>query len=202
MPRRKYIRGTVQERLTAYIRALPNGCWEWTGLISKAGYGVMGVDQEMLYAHRLVHELARGPIPDGLDLDHTCHDPALCTGGSTCQHRRCVNPYHTEPTTRGINVGRTRSSRFFVIHTVCAVGHPLTPDNVYRRGVSVMCKICTKARSIATHYRNYVPAPPRTHCKRGHPVTEDNIYLRKNGVRLCLTCLRQNTAEWRRNNNR
>lgn len=83
------------------------GCWLWTAALSR-GYGVFKAagSPRNQPAHRFAYELLVGPIPDGLDLDHLCHEPASCLGGESCAHRRCVNPAHLTPTTRGENIQR------------------------------------------------------------------------------------------------
>lgn len=59
------------------------GCWPWQGTISAGRYGVLGrVGGGNIYAHRLSYELTNGPIPDGLQVMHTCDNPP------------CVNPAH------------------------------------------------------------------------------------------------------------
>lgn len=50
----------------------------------------------MRRAHRVVYESLVGPIPAGLELDHTC------------RVRRCVNPDHLEPVTHAENQRRSR----------------------------------------------------------------------------------------------
>lgn len=70
------------------------GCWLWTGALTKAGYGVFGKGSRgegILYAHRFSFALYCGEIPDGLEIDHLCHQ------------RWCVNPYHLEAVTRRQN---------------------------------------------------------------------------------------------------
>lgn len=64
----------------------PNtGCWLWLGALCR-GYGHVGVTRggrfKTLIAHRAVWEHHRGPIPDGMVLDHIC------------RVRSCVNPDH------------------------------------------------------------------------------------------------------------
>jgi len=62
-------------------------CWVWQGHITIYGYGETGKHDR---AHRVSYELLRGPIPDGLQLDHLCHGRDLaCVGGNSCLHRRC-----------------------------------------------------------------------------------------------------------------
>lgn len=60
----------------------PSGCWIWTAARHKFGYGVHGLDNKAVLAHRRAWELYRGPIPAGLWVLHHCDVPA------------CVNPDH------------------------------------------------------------------------------------------------------------
>lgn len=71
-------------------------CWEWTGNITKNGYGVFspGGGEAVTSAHRWSYQSMVGPIPDGLDLDHLCYN------------RRCCQPLHLEPVLPGENVRR------------------------------------------------------------------------------------------------
>lgn len=57
--------------------------------------------------YRVHWEREFGPIPDGLDLDHECHnqDP-VCAGGNTCRHRACYNFKHIILDTRANNLAR------------------------------------------------------------------------------------------------
>lgn len=68
-----------------------DGCWLWTAARNRDGYGMFKVDA-MRLAHRVAYELLVGPIPAGMDLDHTCHAPA------------CVNPDHLRSTTHRQNL--------------------------------------------------------------------------------------------------
>jgi hypothetical protein len=72
-------------------------CWLWTGGTSNAGYGHFHpTKRQGKGAHRVAYELVRGPIPEGLELDHLCR---VVT---------CVNPDHLEPVTHAENMRRMR----------------------------------------------------------------------------------------------
>lgn len=53
------------------------GCWLWTDHPHTKGYGTIGVNGRLKFAHRVSYELARGPIPAGMLVCHTC-DTRLC----------------------------------------------------------------------------------------------------------------------------
>jgi hypothetical protein len=69
-------------------------CWDWTGGYYSGGYGALHVDGVLIHAHVFAYQQFVGPIPDGMRVDHNCHDPALCPTCAACPHRRCVNPEH------------------------------------------------------------------------------------------------------------
>lgn len=73
-----------------------SGCWLWTGAIAKNGYAVAGIPgtARARVAHRQYYEREKGPVPAGLDLDHTC------------RRRYCVNPDHLDPVSRSENTRR------------------------------------------------------------------------------------------------
>lgn len=77
-----------------------DGCWQWPGKPGRNGYGKVSRDNKPLYAHRAAYELAVGPIPDGLTIDHLCHN------------RMCVNPTHLEVVTRAENGRRGSLARW------------------------------------------------------------------------------------------
>lgn len=103
----------IVERIERRTERQPNGCWHYTGSLS-AGYGQIQTGsaadgtRKPRHVHRVAYESLVGPIPDTLQLDHTCHnDDPTCPGGRACLHRRCWNPEHLEPVTSGENTRRS-----------------------------------------------------------------------------------------------
>ena len=89
-----------------------DGCWPWTASLDGTGYGQIRHEGAALPAHRVVYEVLVGPIPEGYEVDHTCHNADVsCKGGPTCLHRRCVNPAHLEAVTASVNVTRCWAHR-------------------------------------------------------------------------------------------
>lgn len=127
-------------------------CWLWTGYVATDGYGRIGSNWKVLKTHRLAYELAYGPIPAGLVIDHLCHNRAGCTGkGRDCLHRRCVNPLHLEATTMRINTLRGNQFPFGNDH--CKRGHEFTPENTDYAPDGRRCRTCRRlayARRRAT----------------------------------------------------
>lgn len=71
-----------------------DSCWLWTAYVNDDGYGMFRDNGRLLSAHVWSYEHEHGPVPDGLELDHTC------------RVRACVNPAHLEPVTHAENVRR------------------------------------------------------------------------------------------------
>ena len=53
----------------------PDDCWPWAGPTNTQGYGVVSVNRRQVRAHRLAYELFVGPIPEGMEVCHTCDNP-------------------------------------------------------------------------------------------------------------------------------
>ena len=53
-------------------------CWEWTACIESNHYGRVWFNNRKALAHRVAYQLAKGEIPDGLVVRHTCDNPACC----------------------------------------------------------------------------------------------------------------------------
>jgi hypothetical protein len=112
---------TEQERFWAKVDVgHPLGCWTWTAALTN-GYGVFSLDgRKLIAAHRYAYMQLRGPIPDGMVIDHLCRNPP------------CVNPDHLEVVTRSDNVLRGYGQSAQHARTgLCKNGHVIAGDNVY-----------------------------------------------------------------------
>jgi len=135
---RLHRRGTVElttlpfeQRFWARVQK-GDGCWLWTGSCTSEGYGQVQRDRTFLLAHRVAYELLRGPVPDGLTIDHVC------------RVRNCVNPAHLEPVSSRINILRGDGLTAVNSRKDCCIrGHLLAGDNlrITPRGARA-CRAC------------------------------------------------------------
>lgn len=110
-------------------------CWLWLSAPRGIGYGGFYVGNgKTALAHRVSYELAKGPIPGGLDLDHLC------------RIRLCVRPEHLEPVTAQVNnlrgVGVASAN---VRKSACPQGHPYDKENTYAALGRRACRACHAA---------------------------------------------------------
>lgn len=140
-------RPSAEDRFDSYIHK-SDGCWQWTGGLISTGYGMFHPGHgESALAHRWAYERYVGPIPDGMVVDHTCHNGESCPPGP-CKHRRCVNPDHLEVVGIVENVNRSHNSNIQKTH--CPRGHEYTPENtrihVLSKGTGRSCRECARTR--------------------------------------------------------
>lgn len=157
---------TTQERFWGRVE-MTSSCWLWTGSRDRHGYGSLYWSGSTRRAHRVAYEIAVGPIPEGLDLDHLCRT------------RACVRPDHLEPVDRRTNLLRgeaiqARNAR----KTHCVRGHEFTIENTARRQNGARrCRECRRTRSA-----------PMARCSRGHAYEGDNVIVDRRGWRVCREC--------------
>jgi len=92
-----------QEEISAFwSRATKSpGCWGWNGSADGAGYWKYRLQGKSRRVHRIAFELTHGAIPDGMVIDHICHN------------RSCTNPQHLRLATRkqnAENLGTVRAN--------------------------------------------------------------------------------------------
>jgi hypothetical protein len=111
------------------LTANPNLCWEWLGGKLNNGYGN--------YCNRLVHRLAYhervGPIPEGLEVQHTCNN------------RVCCNPKHLE-------VGTHKENMAFMAQTGSNKGEKHGRAKLTKEQVLEIRASTLSARDIAAKY--------------------------------------------------
>lgn len=137
------------DRFMAFVMPEPNsGCWLWSGAGSnlRNGYGSFWNGKRVISAHRYSYEHFKGPIPEGLTIDHLC------------RVKFCVNPAHLEAVTNKVN--QLRSDSPFAENsrkTHCKHGHELTGENTTVRrgeyGTERQCKICQKRRTTVHRHK-------------------------------------------------
>mgnify|MGYP001761453403 FL=1 len=88
------------ERLAAHTERRGE-CLVWTGDLNEHGYGRIVSGGRKMRVHRYVYQEANGPIPGGMEVDHTCHN------------RACVELSHLRLVTRKQNLENLSGAREF-----------------------------------------------------------------------------------------
>jgi hypothetical protein len=106
-------------------------CTPWRGPLDRFGYGRMNEGRS---AHRELWIKARGPIPEGMTIDHTC------------RFRACVNLGHLRLLSGSENSKlQTRPAP----RSHCSNGHELSAENARitqtpTRGTETACRACNR----------------------------------------------------------
>ena len=120
------------ERFLSKIKISKNGCWEWTDVLLKNGYGKFRLGLKKVAPHRFIYEYYHGQICPDLVLDHLCRNPS------------CVNVNHLEQVTMKVNVHRGFSIWGINSRKIkCIHGHLFDKKNTYLTFDNKRkCKIC------------------------------------------------------------
>ena len=123
-----------KDRFRRQFVILPNGCWQWIGTITPAGYGKIVIEKRTFAAHRISYAWHVGDIQKGMLVHHRCENKA------------CVNPEHLELKTS------VAHSRHHLYKSFCKRGHAMTEGNlqVYKghRG----CRTCRNIQQLARYH--------------------------------------------------
>lgn len=130
-------------QLGAWIQVSENGCWEWQLGKDIHGYGKAKRSGKTIGAHRLVWVMARGPIAEGLQIDHLC------------RNRPCVNPDHLEPVTASENIRRGKAAQG--AYDDCPKHGP---KEFNARGL-IVCRGCKAERARTRNAQLRGTEPPR-----------------------------------------
>ena len=121
-------------RFQRQIAGNNEGCWVFTGPdVTSDGYvrWRSGPGKPRTMVHVWSYTVYNGPIPEGMQVGHACHDRAVedgsCPGGPGCRHRRCCNPAHLEAQTPSQNT--TVQNHAARARTHCPKGHPYDEEN-------------------------------------------------------------------------
>lgn len=126
----------THEKILAKIAVSDQGyespCWLWTGALTGNKYSRIVINYKSLYGHRYFYTYYKGPVPEGLVIDHLC------------KIRHCCNPDHLEAVSQKENVARgllreTNLQRH-AERTHCKHGHVFDRRTTKQR----YCSICAR----------------------------------------------------------
>jgi hypothetical protein len=80
---------TFDEKVNArFVKRSQSQCWWWEGSLQQGRPAI-----NLRHVTRYIYEREVAPIPPGMVLVRTDHDPE-CKRQQRCAHYRCVNPWH------------------------------------------------------------------------------------------------------------
>ncbi len=146
----KVPRSMIDRALDGFIPEPNTGCWLWRFKGDRSGYGKVaeGMRGSRIHmAHRVIYEHFKGPIPDGLFVDHVC------------RVKGCVNPDHLRVVTIAVNNVENSDS-------CCAIhlrkkNCPKCGSEYVREGRGRRCVPCRRKNAMRRWYarKEAVPIP-------------------------------------------
>ena len=140
---------TVSDRFWAKVEK-GDGCWKWTGVKDRHGYGRIFFEGRIQQAHRVSWFLAHGEeVNRSLQCCHKCDN----TG--------CIRPDHLFVGTAKDNLddckakGRYRPPMWRLRLATCKWGHPWDRDDVYRdKHGHRRCRPCLRAKDVRRYWKS------------------------------------------------
>ncbi len=127
---------TAIERFEKKIEVISEtGCWIWMACVNRDGYGQFSIRHKVISAHVFAYRQFRGPVPEGMELDHTC------------RVRCCVNPFHLEAVPHRTNCQRGEVGKYLKRRTHCPRGHAYNEKNTGRQPNGRRCRACDRERA-------------------------------------------------------
>jgi len=152
------------DRIFSKISVDPvTGCWNWTGTLTRKGYGSVYYRGRHERIHRLLYAWMRHPIPMGVGRNIPVLDHVICS------NPRCCNPAHLELRSQRENILRgSGACAANARKTLCPKGHPLPtePDTGY--GPGRRCSICLFEKRNSESHRRHKSEYDREYRKRKH----------------------------------
>ena len=164
----------LEEARDRFLACLPpeekgSDCWLWQGPVRQDGYGIFCYKRKRYRAHRVSWHLAAGmEIPEGMQINHRCHQPA------------CVNPAHLYCGTQMQNVHDMMEAGRGVWVTGEVHGRANVPDKLVCEALAVV-KAGFSFRQAAEFIR-----------AKGYPTTHVAVYRWNSGMFRATSTAKEN----------
>lgn len=131
----------IIDRIQPNIIKVKGGCWIWIANRVGNGYGQINLrGGKKRLVHRVLWEILRGPIPQGMILCHKCDKPSCCNPDHLFIGTYKDNSDDMWAKGRGVRPQKK---------THCVNGHPFTTENTFlKENGTKGCKQCNRDRAL------------------------------------------------------